>query len=100
MRHVECGNFQIVLGIYKGFFSIVSLAIVDYDYKFLFADVGCQGRISDGGVYRNSFFYRATQDNSLDLPPDKPLPSSKNPFYDSGKSEPMRYVCLLMTHFH
>ena len=58
---------------YKGFFSIVFLAIVDYNYKFIFADVGCQGRISDGGVYRNSFFYKATQENLLDLPPDKPL---------------------------
>ncbi len=39
---------------YKGFYSIVLLALFDYDYKFLFVDVGCQGRISDGGVYRNS----------------------------------------------
>lgn len=79
---------------YKGFFSIVLLAIVDYDYKFIFADVGCQGRISDGGVYRNSFFYRATQENLLDFPPDKPLPSSNNPFYDSGNAEKMPYVFL------
>ena len=39
---------------YKGFFSLVTLALVDYDYKFMFIDVGCQGRISDGGVYNNS----------------------------------------------
>ena len=38
---------------YKGFFSIVLMAIVDYDYEFLFCDVGCQGRISNGGVFRN-----------------------------------------------
>ena len=43
---------------YKGFFSIVLLAIVDYKYKFIFADVGCQGKISDGGVYPNSFFIK------------------------------------------
>ena len=36
---------------YKVFFPNVLLAIVDYDYKFILADVGCQGRISDGGVY-------------------------------------------------
>eukprot|EP00795_Rhopilema_esculentum_P017072 gene17072-8590_t len=28
---------------YKGFYSIVLLAFVDYDYKFIYADVGCQG---------------------------------------------------------
>ena len=79
---------------YKGFFSIVLLAIVDYNSKFIFADVGCQGRIGDGGVYRNSFFYKATQENLLDLPPDKPLPVSNNPYYDSQNTEPMPYVFL------
>lgn len=44
---------------YKGFYSIVLLAIVDADYKFIFADVGCQGRISDGGVLRNTDFWKA-----------------------------------------
>ena len=42
---------------YKGFYSIVLLAFFDYDYKLLVAEVGCQGRISDGGVYGNSSFY-------------------------------------------
>ena len=42
---------------YKAFFLIVLLVIVKYHYKFIFADIACQGRISDGGVYRNSFFH-------------------------------------------
>ena len=79
---------------YKGFFSIVLLAIVDYDYKFVFTDVGCQGRISDGGVYRNSFFYRATQENLLELLTGKPLPVSNNPYYDNQNTEPMPYIFL------
>ena len=41
---------------YKGFYSIVLMAVVDYDYKFIYADVGYQGRISDGGVYRSCSF--------------------------------------------
>ena len=68
---------------------MVLLVMVDYDYEFIIADVGCQGRISGGGVYWNSFFYRATQENLLELPPDKPLPVSNNPYYDSQNTEPM-----------
>ena len=79
---------------YKGFFSIVLLVIVDCDYRFIFADVGSQGRISDGGKYRNSFLYRATKENSLELLSDKPLPVSNNPYYGSQNAEPMPYVFL------
>jgi hypothetical protein len=32
---------------YKNVFSIVLFAIVDANYKFMFVDAGCQGRISD-----------------------------------------------------
>ena len=38
---------------YKGFFIIALLSFVDYDYMFLIAEVGWQGRISDEGVFRN-----------------------------------------------
>ena len=55
------------------------LALVDYDYKFMFIDVGCQGRISDGGVYNNVSLSNAIENNLLDLPPPRPLPISEDP---------------------
>lgn len=36
---------------YEGKFSIVLLALVDSKYRFIFADIGCKGRISDGSVF-------------------------------------------------
>lgn len=63
---------------YKGWFSIVLLALVDYNYKFIYVGIGCQGRISDGGVYPNCSFFEALVQNKLNLPPPKPLPQSED----------------------
>ena len=34
---------------YKGFYSIVLMAFVDDDYRFVVAEVGAHGKISDSG---------------------------------------------------
>ena len=53
---------------YKHSFSIVLLAVVDADYKFTYVDVGCIGRISDGGVFKNSSLHPALEQNSIPSP--------------------------------
>lgn len=58
---------------YKQNFSIVLMGIADSNYSFLFADVGCQGRISDGGVLKNSVFWKKLQNSDLNLPPEEVL---------------------------
>lgn len=59
---------------YKGFYSIVLLALVDANYNFLYVNVGCQGRISDGGVFSNTEFRKRMKSDNLHLPRDRPLP--------------------------
>lgn len=71
---------------YKSYFSIVLLALVDANYNFLYVDIGCQGRISDGGVFRNSSLYEALRNESINLPTPRPLPgrTMNVPFYFLG----------------
>lgn len=71
---------------YKKTFSIVLLAVVDSNYQFMFADIGSQGRITDGGVLRNSVLWRKISENNLNLPTPYPLP---------GSDEPLPYVFFM-----
>ena len=60
---------------YKKLFSIVLMALADYDYKFLFVDIGCEGGISDRSLFRSCDFYGALVRNELNLPiPTEVLP--------------------------
>ena len=44
---------------YNGPYSVVLLALVYYDYKFRYIDIGCQGGISDERGYNNSVLKEA-----------------------------------------
>ena len=61
---------------YKRFFSIVLLALVDADYKFLYVNVGCQGRISVGGKFKNSELYHLLVNDEINLPDSRQLPDN------------------------
>jgi len=58
---------------YKSTFSIVLFALVDANYNFLFVDSGCQGRISDSGVFKNSQLGQKMERDELSFPPAEPL---------------------------
>ena len=59
---------------YKGFFSIILLAVVDANYKFIWANVGADGSVSDAGVFNNSRLRPALEQGRLGFPPPEPLP--------------------------
>ena len=58
---------------YKGFFSIILLALVDADYKFLWVDVGANGSTSDCAVFNQSELKPELENGTLGLPPPTAL---------------------------
>ncbi|KAH8033532.1 hypothetical protein HPB51_013609 [Rhipicephalus microplus] len=61
---------------YKGTYSIVLLAVVDSDYKFVIVDVGAYGKQSDGGVLEQSKFGCRLENGKLHIPRDLELPNT------------------------
>nr|CAI5836417.1 unnamed protein product [Callosobruchus analis] len=50
---------------YKETNSIILMAVVDYKYCFSYIDVGCNGRVSDGGVFHNCALYQELENGVL-----------------------------------
>ena len=63
---------------YKGFFSIVLLALVDANYKFIAVDVDEYGANTDSNVFRSSKWGDKFINNQLDMPGPKKLPDLKD----------------------
>ena len=64
---------------YKKYYSIVLFALVDADYKFMFVDVGAEGRSSDSTLWKHSCFYGdvCNEENPLEIPPPEAFPGFK-----------------------
>ena len=78
---------------YKGFHSIVFLALVDADYKFMYVDVGTNGSSSDAGIFQTTDLRRALEDEAAGLPQPEPLPGGTTPipyFIVGDETFPMR----------
>ena len=58
---------------YKGFFSIVLLAICDARYCFSLFDLGQYGSNNDSGILKNSQMGNMFEDDLLNVPPDSKL---------------------------
>ena len=65
---------------YKHTFSIILLDIVDADYKFVFVDGGCNGRISDDGVFKILICTKKSKRSTLTSQAKKIYLMLSNPF--------------------
>lgn len=64
---------------YKGFYSVVLLALVDADYKFVWAEVGANGSSSDAGIFKESALATGLSEGTLGFPDPEPYPKDNSP---------------------
>lgn len=55
---------------YKGYHSVVLMGLVNANYRFLFADVGSEGAVADGGVWRNCQLQKDISSGKVKFPAD------------------------------
>jgi hypothetical protein len=63
---------------YKKHFSIVLLALVDADYRFLGIEVGAPGSCSDGGILKQSNLGQRLVTGAWNIPKKTYLPSAQH----------------------
>ncbi|XP_068212667.1 uncharacterized protein [Palaemon carinicauda] len=64
---------------YKGFHSVVLMAMVDANYKFLYVDARAEGGASDGGTWSNCSLHDAVEEYRAEVPQPEPLPNDDQP---------------------
>ena len=72
----NCGSFYYN---YKGYHSIILLALADAQAKFMWIDVGANGACSDAGIFQGCHLRRAMEDLSARVPEREPLPGGTRP---------------------
>ena len=89
-KHIACKcppRFGSTYFNYKKYFSVVLLAVVDSDYKFVWADIGARGAASDAQLWNESDLKAAADNPDLDLPEPEALPHDTEdvPYFFIGK---------------
>jgi len=65
---------------YKESFSIVLLGLVDAQLRFIFVDVGTNGRVSDRGIWNKCALKHHLEKNNINIPPPNPLQGTEQNF--------------------
>ena len=73
---------------YKKYFSIVLMAWVDAEYKFVCVDISSYGSSSDSSIFKQSNMGRRLEQNNFNIHGDRLLPNDEN-----GKAMTFVIVC-------
>ncbi|XP_025266722.1 protein ALP1-like [Camponotus floridanus] len=63
---------------YKGFFSLILMAIVDAHYRFIWVDIGDYGSLNDAGIWSHTTMKQAFENNMLFIPEVRSLPNTND----------------------
>lgn len=61
---------------YKGYSSIVLMAVADSSYRFVYVDVGGYGKDNDSTAFKRTSLWQGIESNRIELPPAKNLPGT------------------------
>jgi len=65
---------------YKESFSIVLLELVYAQLRFIFVDVGTNGRVSERGIWNKCALKHHLEKNNINIPPRSPLQDTRTGF--------------------
>lgn len=71
---------------YKKFFSIILMAVVNADLRFMYVNVGTEGRVGDAALFRDSDLGHLFENGEANLPAAEPFPGDNIPmnYYLAG----------------
>ena len=55
---------------YKGYFSVILMAVVDAEYNFMYVSIGGNGRAGDAGIWAECNLKTAIESNTIHFPKD------------------------------
>jgi hypothetical protein len=64
---------------YKGYFSVVLMALVDANYEFLWVEAGAHGVCSDAQIFNGFQLKRRVEADRFNIPDAAPLPGDNQP---------------------
>lgn len=64
---------------YKGYSSIVLMAVADSNYRFIYVNIGSYGKDCDSNIFKNSSLWTGIKKNEVGIPEEKCLRGTTSP---------------------